>query len=381
MAKTRLFLYCVAAVLSAGQPNGAAAGETTPVADPNALLQKAIAALKALEPPATGRGRARMTLKDGVTEYVETEVVADFVFKGRSARTDIFVREASGRLSRLYCEVGCEKVGMRVYRDRVFVEGADCHARDIGYDFSPRRFIDVTGYPVRPATEYLEFALHEADALRSVELDNKGILRYMGSSEERRPSGKPRAVGKLWLDTQKGFLPVYHESLYNDTDGTWSAEVVHLEWAQYHGVWYVSRVERDSPPSHQVRRTFTVESFTPNVEVSDREFTLDGLGLPEGMPIEDDTAGNVRYLYRPPDEFKPASKPVGEPAESPGAAVAPQQEVPPADANRRADGPAGVAPAEQTSVDAGRTRWVALAALALAIGALGYLAHRRGVGR
>jgi hypothetical protein len=372
-------LCCLWAVLavSAGTPSGGAADGAASVADPNALLQKAIGALNALEPPATGRGRARMTLKDGVTKYVETEVVADFVFKGRSARTDIFVRDASGRLSRLYGEVGGEKVGMRVYRDRVFVEGANYHDRNIGYDFSPHRFIDVTGHPVYPVTKSLELALHSPDALRSVELDDEGILRCMGSSQERRPSGKPRAVDKLWLDTQKGFLPVYHESLYNDTDGTWSAEVIRLEWTQYNGVWYVSRVERDSLPSHPVRCTFVVESFTPNVEVSDKEFTLDGLGLPEGMPIEDDTAGHARYLYRPPDEFKPAAQAVRRSAEPPSAAGAPQQELPPADANRQADGPAGVAPAEQTSVDAGWISWAGLMGAVVIVGAIGYLACRR----
>jgi hypothetical protein len=382
MAGIKRSLCCLGAVLavSGGTPSGGAPAGAAPVADPNALLQKAIVALRTLEPPATGRGRARMTLKDAVTEYVETEVVADFVFKGRSARTDIFVREASGRLSRLYCEVGGEKVGMRVYRDRVFVEGADYHDRRIGYDFSPRRFIDITGHPVHPITEYLEFALREPDALRSVELDDKGILHSLGSTAERRPSGKPRAVDKLWLDTQKGFLPVYYESLYNDADGTWGAQTVRLEWARYNGVWYVSRVERDSPPSHQVRCIFTVESFTPNAEVGDREFTLDGLGLPEGLPIEDDTAGHARYLYRPPDDFKPAAQTVRRSAEPPSAAVAPRQELPPADANRRADGPAGVAPAEQTSVGAGWIFWAGLMGAVVVGGAIGYLARRRGGG-
>jgi hypothetical protein len=214
-----------------------------------------------------------------------------------------------------------------------------------------------------------------------VELDEKGILRYTGWAAERRPSGKPRAVDKLWLDTQKGFLPVYHESLHNDADGAWGAEVIHLEWAQYHGVWYVARVERDSPPSHQVRCTFVVESFTPNVEVSDREFTLDGLGLPEGVPIEDDTAGHARYLYRPPDEFKPASEAVSKPTEASSAAVAPKQGPPPPGRTGHAEGSVAVAPPEETGVNAGWIPWVGLTAVVAVIGTVRYLACRRGVGR
>ncbi len=310
-----------------------------------------------------------MTIKSGMTRYTDKEVVADFVFKNQNSRTDVLVRDDSGALSRFYCDAVSDKASIRVYRGAAMIQQADLHERSIGYDFSPAVFIDVTGYPVM---KHLEATLHVPETRRSVELDDKGILHYMTSAAERMPSGKPRAVTKIGFDTEKGFLPIYYEAIHNRPDGTWSAQTIRLEWVQYNDVWYVSRVERDSLPSHKTRFTFVVESFTPNAEVSDKEFTLEGLGIPEGLRVEDSIAG-ITYPYRSSGKPEFVRKIIKRRVDSSGTHVDSNQRPAPANADQRADGPTDVSVVGQTSARATWTRWVGLIAAVMLIGAVGFI--------
>jgi len=83
-----------------------------------------------------------------------------------------------------------------------------------------------------------------------------------------------------------------------------------MSWKQYGRTWYVSKGEYGKAPSSyyiigeepRVYRPFknqvefVVEDFVPDVNISDSEFTLDGLDLPDGMPVVDRVAG-VTYRY------------------------------------------------------------------------------------
>jgi hypothetical protein len=362
----------------------AGAGGIFVVDDPNALLRTAIAAINGIEQPTTGRGRARMTVKNGLTDYAPTEVVADFVFKNQCWRTDVFIRDASGDLSRLYCDAVSEKAGIRVYGGAATIEQVDAHECSIGYNFAPGVFINVTGYPV---TEYLEGTMRRSDVQRSVQLDDKSILHYMTSSAERMPSGKPRAVERIWFDAQQGFRPVYYEGTHNRRDGTWSTETIRLEWARYDGTWYVSRVERDALPNHDIGFTFVVESFTPNADVNDREFTLDGLDIPDGLRIVDSITG-ITYPYgfavQSPAELEKAlresqfvKKIINTTPRSSGSGAGPNQASAPGEANQHAQRPAAVSLAHETSPRAAWAPWVGLLGVGVVIAAIGFLACRR----
>jgi hypothetical protein len=386
MRNARRFRHAAAVVLAVltGLASGASAGGTFVVDDPNAVLRTAIAALKGIEQPATGRGRARMTIRNGMTQYVDKEVVVDFVFKNQSSRTDVLVPDASGALTRFYSDAVSDKASIRVDSGGATVQRANVHERSVGYDFSPGIFLNVTDCPI---TKYLEFGLHDPDALRSLELDDRGILHYMTSAAERTPAGKPRTVDKIWFDTQKGFLPVYYEAIYNDPDGTWGARTIRMEWAQYNGIWYVSRVERDSPPGHKIGCTFVVESFTPNVDVNDQEFTLDGFALAEGTRIDDTIAG-ISYPYgfavQSPAELEKAlresefvKKIIKVPPRSSGSRPEPNQARAPAEGSRPPEAPTQIPLADGTGARAVWTRWAGLLAVIALLAGIGFFAYRR----
>lgn len=114
MVRTKLFScgVALALALSMGRASDSVAGTAVKVNDPNAVLQTVLSAIKNLELPVSGRGRAAMTLRSGRTQYVDTEVVADFVFKDASSRTDVLSPDASGALSRFYCNVLSDKASI-----------------------------------------------------------------------------------------------------------------------------------------------------------------------------------------------------------------------------------------------------------------------------
>lgn len=175
-----------------------------------------------------------------------------------------------------------------------FSRASEVHQPELGFDFSPEMFLRCFGGPV---TEDLEAILAHPHMPRSLELDSQGILHLTVS--------KPSNMNKFSFDTRKGFRPVYYEWRITKADGSWSADTTTLEWAQYDGHWYVSRGEiKTLPNSSAVHRIFTIKSFKPNVEVDDKEFTLDGLGLPDGFPIRDSIEG-VTYRYGDKANAKP----------------------------------------------------------------------------
>ncbi len=160
-----------------------------------------------------------------------------------------------------------------------------------------------------------------------------------------------------------------------------------LEWTEYDGIWYVSRADRNVLPSNDIRFTFVVESFNPNVEVSDEQFALDGLALPEGLLVIDSIAGiSYRYTSTPPLDEEALGTPLEDAqfvrkiiktrADSPSPLVDSNQGLPPLNGDRRTGAVGEVSIVAQTSVNPVWMRWAGLACVMVAAGGIGLFVYR-----
>ncbi len=272
-----------------------------PLEDPNTVIAEVIAALKQIEHPATGRGKASMMINDLDTENKERHFEVDFVFKGANSCADIRARNESGVLTRWYAEVNSARQIICVHEWGAKIKSPEAHEPRIGFDFSPEMFVQCFGIPV---VEHLELALEHPHVPRSLELNDQGILHVTTSSKKRTADGEPRSKTKLSFDIGKGFRPTHYEWRTTRPDGSWNVDMTTLEWSQYDGHWYVSRGEIKTLPRSAVHRAFTVKRFKPNVKVSDRKFTLEGLDLAYGFPVSDAIEG-ITYRYGDKKEAKP----------------------------------------------------------------------------
>jgi hypothetical protein len=158
--------------------------------------------------------------------------------------------------------------------------------------------------------------LIEGPASVSVSLGSQNLLRI--KAEYHDIQGKEdddvlRSV--IVLDKTIGFRPVFYQDTWSylaPDKLSWGAEY-RMSWKEYGRTWYVSEagyrrltvgsyVKGEEPrivdPPRSYAR-FVVDSFTPDVNIPDSEFTLDALRLPEGTLIYDSVAG-VSYRYGTP---------------------------------------------------------------------------------
>jgi hypothetical protein len=175
----------------------------------------------------------------------------------------------------------------------------------------PNRYEHAVGRDFHPATlfNFLDASLEETlknqlthpNFKKSVEIDQEGILRLFSSAHAGVRRGKDyNEEIQLGFDTRKGLRPVCYERIFRCSDGSWSARKVSFQWAWFDSAWYVSAFEYSELPANFRHVVGTVESFSPNAKVSDDEFTLEGLGVPDGALVVDDIAG-VTYRYGTPD--------------------------------------------------------------------------------
>jgi hypothetical protein len=276
-----------------------------PLDDPNTVIAKVLAALKRVERPATGRGKASMTVENTVPTYEGKKLTVEFAFKDQMSRTDIFAADESGKRSRLHVRARSEKASVLVAPQNAEIRQRELHHLMVGYDFSPATFFGFSG---RAITEELELALAHPNVKRCVDLDDHGILRFVSEGSPVVPGGKPHCSSEIHFDTRNGFRPVFSERRFNKEDGSSSGWTVDLKWAEYNSVWYVSRAEYNEQPDNRQHTVVTVEDFTPNGEVADEEFTLAGMDIPNGMWIADRMEG-FAYRYGHKDSVTPLGRP------------------------------------------------------------------------
>jgi hypothetical protein len=88
-----------------------------------------------------------------------------------------------------------------------------------------------------------------------------------------------------------------NEDKYIDPNNRWGSTETKLKWTKSGSVWYISQAEHILQPGKRNHISFTVKDFTPNVNVSDDDFTLDGMNIPDGTMVTDSIAHKV-YPYK-----------------------------------------------------------------------------------
>jgi hypothetical protein len=285
--------------------------DALPLDDPNAVVRTVLAAVKAIELPAIGRGTATMVTEGYDKDLDGKELIVDFVFKDQKSRRDIFESSDGSRGRRWYAQATSDKFHLNVNPENAAVDRPDSFTRRIPRDFHPEAFMRFMDTPL---AELLE-ALLKSGVDLSVTLDGEGILHVGCAGHVVMPARGEEYDSALQysFDTQKGLRPVlYRVTLtYPDKEDD---EINKLRWAKFDSVWYVSHVEHSVQGENFTKNVeFTVKSFDSNPEVSDKEFTLDGLGIPHGMLVFDSVAGvQYRYGSPPPEALEDLEKPLAE---------------------------------------------------------------------
>jgi hypothetical protein len=272
--------------------------------DPMAVVRTVLSAVKSIESPVSGRGTAIMTMEKCVPNLDGKELIVDFAFKEQKSRTDIFESSGGSKGPRLQARVKSDKYDFNYYSYTHEGRGSASIYRTKGhramgqdFDFHPEVFKRLKGYSLIHCLEtFLKAEESEIDV--SARLDGEGILHIVGRGHIVTPSREYDHEIQLSFDTQKELVPVLGRNTLIYPEKT-THTIYKFQWAKFNSLWYVSRAEHsihvgdDQPRKHI---TVTVKNFSPNVNVSDKEFTLNGLGIPDGVLVTDRVAG-VTYRY------------------------------------------------------------------------------------
>jgi len=272
------------------------------VDEPREMLRRLIQAIEAIENPETGRGSVLLKMHD---YEGDREKIMDFVFKDRLSRSDRFAYASGRRGEREVCWAVGRKCSVvcNDFNAVVQVHPQKEFHRRFGYDFHPETFLCVLDDPL---PEHLE-ALIKGPGNISIRFGNNSILHITASYKDE----KIYACETISIDAAKGYRPVSWKEImeYPNQPERNKETNCEIEWQKYGSTWYVksaefkaswtSRPQADPPVKRKHYKRLvklTVKEFHPDVEISDSEFTLEGLHLPQGMIVLDRVAG-VHYRY------------------------------------------------------------------------------------
>ncbi|HUV62868.1 MAG TPA: hypothetical protein VMW24_03165 [Sedimentisphaerales bacterium] len=277
-----------------------------PLDDPNAVMRIVLSSLKAVEQPVTGRGTAVMKIENFFGDLDGKELTMDFAFKDKKSRVDVFESDREHRGSRIRATARSDEVCIQVLHEVYCIDRPDNYDHAVGWDFHPDTFFQVLGE--KSLAKWLQYELENPRPSpdTSIELEDNGILRlsiraHIVVRREYDPKEYDVQV-TISFDTQKGYRPVFYERKFTNADGSWHAMQAKLQWAKSDSTWYVSAFEYNELPSNHRHTVGKIESFKPNVEVADGEFTLEGMGIVDGMYVDDKVKG-LRYWYKSPSHF------------------------------------------------------------------------------
>ena len=287
---TIIFLSCYS---SYGQVTPA-----LPLNDPNAVLKIVLSAMKNYNLPQSGRGTATMTMikpEFNKELFDGKESIANFEFKGKLSRTDILDASVDAKEIRLQTSIVTDKqiLSFTPTYKSARIDNVQDHDR-IGLDFHPNVFMDFLSGSL---AKLLNGLMKHPPAYASTEVDANGILHYIaGAHLEQDGEGFDQEI-KLSFDTHKELLPVscFMENKYADPNKNWGSESI-FEWAQFDSVWYPKQAESFVQPGKRKHVVFKVQYFVPNAEISDDEFTLQGIGIHDGIMLTDSILHKV-YIY------------------------------------------------------------------------------------
>jgi hypothetical protein len=145
----------------------------------------------------------------------------------------------------------------------------------------------------------------------TINLDSKGILHLI----KKYISPDYCSDITVSVDTNMGFLPVFCREEVVSPDGTYAGHTIEVSWnwTSYEGqhylkhmltVWngemgvrYPSGELWEPIKDHTERKEIEIVDFQPNVEVTDLDFTLEGLGLEPGTLVTD-YVKEIQYHYQ-----------------------------------------------------------------------------------
>jgi hypothetical protein len=270
---------------------------TLPLNDPNSVLEMVLSAINNHQLPLSGKGTATMRMENNIEDpdklFSDKELTVNFEFKGQSSRTDIFESNVDTKDSRLRTFVVTDKqtlVFTPIYQS-AWIEGYQEHEK-IGFDFHPDVFMNFLSSPL---AKLLKGLMKHPPDYASTEVDTEGILCYIagGHLVQQDGEGFDEEI-KLSFDTRKELLPVsyYMEDKYVDPNKDWGREAK-FEWAKFDSAWYPTQAEYFVQPGKRKHVVLTVKNFNPNVDVPDDDFTLDDMGIPDGILVSDSIAHKV----------------------------------------------------------------------------------------
>jgi len=286
-----------------------------------AVYKAAIEAFKAVEHPFTGKGSALVETYVRNIPLLTGEKKFDFMFKGDLSRSTRFSMEEGKRDLREITWIVGEKCAItRNYSGGASVQrnpqGQFYH--QLGYDFNPSTFML---YYRTPLTMHTERVL-DGPATLSTKIDSDGILHLIADYKDSKtathsvifvdPAKDYRLVGGLRISER------FEQPSRNHTD------FLEVQWDKFESSWYVKAAKFASyagihssedisslDPGNLRRSTeVTITEFHPNVEISDSEFTLNGLKLPVGTSVVDKISGIIYRIGSGPQSTDTLQKPL-----------------------------------------------------------------------
>jgi len=289
--------------------------------DTIAVFKAAIEAFKAVEHPFTGKGSALVETYARNNPLKTGEKKFDFMFKGDLSRSVRFgIKEGQLEQPEMLWATG-EKCSVTYnYSGGASVQRypPSQFYHQLGYDFNPSTFMLWYRTPLTVHTE----RLLDGPSTLSAKMDSDGILHLISDYKDQNvnqqlvvsvnPNMGYRLVGSLAI------MERFNQPFRNHTD------FLQVQWDKYETSWYIKSAKFASyagihspedraslePGNLRMSTTVTVTEFHPNVEISDSEFTLNGLKLPVGTPVVDKISGIIYRIGSGPGSTEMPKEPL-----------------------------------------------------------------------
>ncbi len=306
------------------------AGELSP--DTEAIIDAVIQAHEAQTSAIRkGTGLVNVSVLNKLSEHIpkEENYRARFWFKDQSSRTDTSLLDSQASGDDIY--VSMADNGEFSYRYNCFTDNVKVRRTgvgfrgDLGYDFHPDIYFN--GGLTRPLSYSFKRLKDNLISEPELRFTENGLLEFTISFSEKRKYDN-QVVTELethyiLLDPEREYRILEYRFEQNNSSGPESYFLSHMkiEWSDsgleeaYPKSVSFDRVTvrsaqalknvPDVPDGEKLDRkvethiTMNVEEFTPNVEIDDKLFTLEGMGIERGAKVNDAVSGII-YTYDSP---------------------------------------------------------------------------------
>ncbi len=305
--------------------------------DPKEAIRNICKELQKREFDKAGCGTAITTIE---TDYEKKRFLTEFKFKGPFTRIDeyIFQDKKKGERIRVWAVNDKNRTDYQIETGSVYIKdnGGGYQYCELGHNFHPQTFNQIHGMPVFMALGFI----HNGKGDMRVYLDDMGFEHIEHNFEQE----DKKAHFNIILDPEKAYNLVAWDNESKNFGGSGASVYFqyHADWEQKDGMWYISKVtyEEDSTKGREYERrddmffltkvyysivdslasTFSgqqkhyrrkvhieIKEFTPDPQIDDAVFTLDGLGIPEGTKIINEIEDTTYRYKRDAEQTKKAS--------------------------------------------------------------------------